>query len=204
MIRILTCSVSQIPPSEQLPELLPPAWRAAWELRHSACRREERLRESLGGLWLLSRLGFAGEILYGENGRPTAADETVDFSITHTDSAVFCALAEGEAGIRIGLDAELIGRCSAERMERLASRWLSPQERAYWKEDPTPERFASLWTRKEAAVKQSGEGLCALVGADVLASGELCFAEYRIADHAVALCYPSGERAPEEILVAEE
>ena len=195
MIRILGCSVSQIPPRETLEGLLRPDWLAIWRKTHASCHREEQVRSSLAGLWLLSLLGYAGGIAYGENGRPEATERAVDLSITHTRSFVFCALAVGEAGIRIGLDAEPLCTYPREKMERLCARWFSAEERAFWQDEPTAERFTELWTKKEAVVKRSGDGLCAVTATNVTNAAE-SFALYRCGDHVVTLCYPEGEVPP--------
>lgn len=196
MIRILGCSVSQIPPRETLEGLLRADWLAAWQKAHASCHREEQVRASLAGLWLLSLLGYAGGVFYGENGRPEAVAPTVDLSITHTRAFVFCALAQGEKGIRIGLDAEPISTYPQERMERLACRWFSEDERAFFEKEPTSERFTELWTKKEATVKQSGDGLCTVTATNVTDAAD-SFALYRFGDHLLALCYPEGEIPPE-------
>ncbi|MBQ5834299.1 MAG: 4'-phosphopantetheinyl transferase superfamily protein [Clostridia bacterium] len=202
MIRILAVPLSQLPSRESLCDAIPSEWLHVWQKQHASCHREEQARASLGGLWLLLRLGYAGGIAYTENGRPVATEPRMDFSITHTRSFVFCALAEGEKGIRIGLDAEAVSTYPRERMERLCARWFSEEERAFWKEAPTAERFTELWTKKEAVVKRSGEGLCAVAGTDVTDPTE-AFAVYRCGDHMVTLCHPREEAPPQDIEWAE-
>lgn len=198
MIRILAIPLSEIPSQEEISQKLPADWLSAWQRAHGGCHREEQARASLGGLWLLLVLGYTGGIAYSASGRPSSIDPEVDFSITHTQSCVFCALARGEKGIAVGLDAEQICTYPQEKMERLCARWFSEGERAFWRMEPTAERFTELWTKKEAVVKRSGEGLCGVAGTDVTDRTE-AFAVYRCGDHVVTLCHPPEKTPPREI-----
>lgn len=202
MIRILAVPLSQLPSRESLCDAIPSEWLQVWQKQHASCHREEQVRASLGGLWLLLRLGYRGGIAYAASGRPVATEARMDLSITHTRSFVFCALAEGKKGIRIGLDAEAVSTYPRERMERLCARWFSEGECAFWKEEPTEERFTELWTKKEAVVKRSGEGLYAVAGTDVTDRTE-AFAVYRCGDHMLTLCYPIEEVPPQDVEWAE-
>jgi hypothetical protein len=50
--------------------------------------------------------------------------------------------------------------------DRLAARWFTEAERCVFAADPTAAQFLRIWTRKEAMVKYTGEGLRALACAD--------------------------------------
>ena len=89
-------------------------------------------------------------------------------SITHTATYAFCALSDETDAI--GIDAEDIGRISADRLPSMAKRWFSPAEQAEFDRDPTEEHFLKIWTHKEALVKRTGDGLRALAKTDTTTS----------------------------------
>mgnify|MGYP002511417785 CR=1 FL=1 len=113
-----------------------------------------------------------------------------------------CLLVLLDQGIRIGLDAEPLCTYPHEKMERLSARWFSAEERAFWQDEPTAERFTELWTKKEAVVKRSGDGLCAVTATNVTNTAD-SFAVYRCGDHVVTLCYPREEVPPQDVEWAE-
>lgn len=93
------------------------------------------------------------EILVTDRGKPYFADNSLHFSISHTNRHVFCVLSEKN----VGIDAEEMNR----RVPlHLARKILSPSEQV---------RFAAaadknaallrLWVLKEAAAKLTGQGL---------------------------------------------
>ena len=92
-------------------------------------------------------------ILVTERGKPYFAEDSLHFSISHTPSHVFCALAETP----IGIDAEELDR---EINLGLAEKILSQEEKLQYLAAPD-KRLALLkfWVLKEAAAKCSGEGL---------------------------------------------
>ena len=88
-----------------------------------------------------------------DRGKPYFTDSPLHFSITHTPRHVFCAISERP----IGIDAE-----EADRDIRLtlAGKILSPGEKARF--DAAGDKRKALltfWVLKEAAAKQTGEGL---------------------------------------------
>ena len=138
---------------------LQPALESAWLSALPAARRAQlerwpdsgaRHRSLLGSRLLregLLRLGQPADVLrrlsYTTYGKPTI-DLPVDFSLSHCAGRILCALStRGPVGVDIEQIRELTG---AEF--RL---YLTGQERI-WAGD-SPERFFSLWTRKEAVVK---------------------------------------------------
>lgn len=187
---------------------IPEQWLAAWNERHPALTAEnsrvrERACESLTGLFLLrkgSLIPPEHALCYGANGRPFFKDAQVDFSITHTKGAILCAVMTGEG--RVGLDAETVTRAENLSLNSLAERWFSEQEKALYLANPTAERFFTIWTRKEAAVKASGEGLSSLRESDTALmerEGKAAFATYRDGDLILTLCHPSSEKPPHAI-----
>ncbi|SMO33408.1 4'-phosphopantetheinyl transferase family protein [Propioniciclava tarda] len=97
-------------------------------------------------------------------GRPLFVDRPdLHLSLSHTAGAV--AVAVGDRPL--GVDVERVGRHDP----RIVARLFSAREQAYLDADPTltEQRFAELWTRKEAHAKRSGAGGRELVrGIDVL------------------------------------
>jgi 4'-phosphopantetheinyl transferase len=124
-------------------------------------RAEDRVRQRLGAVLL--RLA-AGSILGGPpervrvertcprcsapHGRPVLPGTGLHASITHSGDLVGLAL----TGVApVGLDVE---RIAAVDLDGLAGIVLHPDERA-----PDGDSFFTYWTRKEAVVKATGDGL---------------------------------------------
>ena len=88
-------------------------------------------------------------------GKPYFPDSELHFSITHTKTTVFCAIADTE----IGIDAEDLTR---KVSPNLAEKILSPHEYAQYEAVPQEDRNEALlrfWVLKEAEAKCSGLGL---------------------------------------------
>lgn len=126
--------------------------RLAWEsLRgrtgHEAGRAllERMYREAAGGP--------LPPILTGKRGKPYFDGSPWHFSISHTRGHVFCALAKAP----IGIDAEELDRTVNLG---LAEKILSPAEKARFDAAADKRRaLLTFWVLKEAAVKQTGDGL---------------------------------------------
>ena len=98
---------------------------------------------------------------YGPNGRPTLADRDAShgicFNISHTNGLALYAFTRDR---EIGIDVERIRPEMAN--EQIAERFFAPQEVATLRALPLDlqlEAFFNCWTRKEAFIKASGEGL---------------------------------------------
>ena len=88
-------------------------------------------------------------------GKPYFPGSDLHFSITHTKTTVFCAIADRQ----IGIDAEDLNR---KVSPTLAHKILSPAEYAQYEQVPEADRNEALlrfWVLKEAEVKCSGLGL---------------------------------------------
>ena len=88
-------------------------------------------------------------------GKPYFPGSDLYFSITHTKTTVFCAIADTE----IGIDAEDLDRRVSPA---LADKILSPHEKQQYEAVPEQERNEALlrfWVLKEAEAKCSGLGL---------------------------------------------
>ncbi len=93
-------------------------------------------------------------------GKPFLPDQSAAFSLAHTGSLVCLACG---AVRRIGIDIE-----DAERViqaEAIVSRFFTSAERERWQSLPESERrraFFRIWTRKEAYLKGTEEGIAGL------------------------------------------
>ncbi len=88
-------------------------------------------------------------------GKPYFPDSNLHFSITHTKTTVFCAIAD----VPLGIDAEDLNR---KVSPALARKILSPHEYAQYEALPEADQNEALlrfWVLKEAEAKCSGLGL---------------------------------------------
>jgi phosphopantetheinyl transferase len=181
---------------EALRAQIPSQWLSAWNASHKVGKNEKAALLSLSALSLLHRAGAVGTLTYDDNDRPFFEERTCDFSITHTQNHVFCAILDGEdSSARVGIDAEDINRPDLSNLEGMASRWFSGNEQKVFFASPTKETLLSIWTRKEAYVKYLGEGLRALSKIDTVAlesEGNIHFFDYRIGDILISVCVPRG------------
>ena len=115
-----------------------------------------RMRRILGGL--LGRAPASLEFAPGEKGKPMLpAHPRLHFNLSH--SGALMALAVTEAGA-VGVDVERID--TSHRLDDLVDRYFAPAEAAAFRalEEPLrPHAFFDIWTRKEAFIKVTGEGL---------------------------------------------
>ena len=133
---------------EALRAQIPAQWLSAWDACHKVGKNEKAALLSLSALSLLHRAGAVGTLCYGENGRPFFKECICDFSITHTQNHVFCALADGEdAAFGIGIDAEDLDRPDLSNLEEMAARWFGENEQKVFLASPTKETFLRIWTR---------------------------------------------------------
>lgn len=127
-------------------------------------------------------------------GKPYFAGNPVYFSLSHTAGAVLCVLCSQP----IGADIERLRPYS----DRLVHRVLSPEEHRFWQASANKElTFFCLWTRKEAYLKWTGEGLyglpaCPSVHENDLPGG-LQISTFWDKHYALSLCCAKEEGAPE-------
>ena len=183
---------------------IPEEWLTAWKATHKIGKNEKNALLSLSALALLHRAGVDSTLAYGENGRPYFEERTCDFSITHTQNYVFCAIIEGEEPTRIGIDAEDLGRSNFSNLDEMASRWFGENEQPVFAASPTKETVRSLWTRKEAYVKYTGEGLRGLKAADTTATSDVCFFDLCRGTTLISICAPRNTTPPPEIIIVEK
>ena len=199
MIELYGMRIEELPTVEE--SLALSSWATVWRSRHPRFSQTDAARAGLGGLLLLEVAGLRGNLRYTEKGRPYLEGQAVDFNLTHTKTLVLCAIGRPESNVacRVGLDAEDL--CSDRMLDpcAMAKRWFSPAEQELFIQDPTTERFLKIWTKKEAYVKWTGEGLGGLRSADTTAPREVAFWEYEVEGAAVALCAPPCHLPPREI-----
>ena len=181
---------------EALRAQIPGQWLSAWGACHKIGKNEKAARLSLSALSLLHRAGAVGTLIYDENGRPYFEERTCDFSITHTQNHVFCAIIHGEEPLCIGIDAEDLDRPELSNFAELAARWFAEGEQKRFLQSPTKETFLRIWTRKEAYVKYTGEGLRGLKAADTAAASDVCFFDLCRGTILISVCAPRGTSAP--------
>ena len=98
---------------------------------------------------------------YGEKGKPVIADEfnreRLHFSLSHSRGmAIYAFYLDHE----VGVDIEQIRDIT--EMAQLAERFFSASEKTTWRalpESQKKEAFFNCWTRKEAFIKATGDGL---------------------------------------------
>jgi 4'-phosphopantetheinyl transferase len=152
-------------------------------LSHGELRRMERMAAGAPrSAWLAATAGMRAvaalyldlapervPVVRGLRGKP-AIDGGPFFNSTHTADCVLLAFARDE----IGIDAELLGRRT--HAIEIARKFFSEEETAWLERQPcVHEAFLRLWTRKEAMVKLTGDGLAhGLRGARVVGGACLC------------------------------
>lgn len=96
MIDVYGVQLSLLPDKTTMLRVLESCVGTSWRERHRSIRDNRASHASLGGLLLLRYAGLEGKLSYDAGGRPYLEGDDVDFNITHTDTAVFCAVAHPE------------------------------------------------------------------------------------------------------------
>ena len=128
-----------------------PAWRRAEALKF---KFESGRREcAMAYLLLADMLGFQPEFQRSEHGKPSVAGSSVAFNLSHCKRAIACAVCENGD---VGIDVECLGRYKPQ----LAEYCMSDEElRQIGEAEDSDEAFTLLWTKKEALLKLTGEGI---------------------------------------------
>lgn len=112
---------------------------------------KDKLLSLAAGL-LIRREGGESVIRFGEHGKPYA-ENGIFFSVSHSGKIAAIAVDNTE----IGLDVEAI---PDESRLKIADRFYHPAEREYVRNADDPcLAFCEIWTRKEAVLKMTGEGI---------------------------------------------
>jgi 4'-phosphopantetheinyl transferase len=99
-------------------------------------------------------------IAYGAHGKPEIVGDGragIHFNVSHSCDRVVYAVARGR---RVGIDVERMRQVAS--LSRIARRYFSPSEHLALQALPEDRRVAAFfrcWTRKEALVKASGDGV---------------------------------------------
>jgi 4'-phosphopantetheinyl transferase len=97
-----------------------------------------------------------------QHGKPRLpATPDLHVSVSHSGTCVVVAVLTGAA---VGVDVEEFGQPDPDELEDTAGLVLAPEERRELARLPARHRaqaFATYWTRKEAVVKATGQGLTA-------------------------------------------
>lgn len=153
-------------------EALIPRVEAARELYSSMCqeyfdgilsREGMRLSESLCGFLLLDDMlrkhGIEKSNLVisrNADGRPCVINRRdIDFSISHSEGAVCCALIFGGEH-RIGCDIQRVREYSPEKHSELAEIFMSAKNYTEFLRTGDERLFYTIWTRREAYIKANG------------------------------------------------
>ncbi|GHU35541.1 hypothetical protein FACS1894105_04440 [Clostridia bacterium] len=98
------------------------------------------------------------EITAGEHGKPYVVGNYVHFSLSHSGDIIVCAVSDSP----VGIDCECAERLADHNMKRIAKRFFTPDEIAYFdnggSESFAEKRFLEIWTKKEAYAKYTGRG----------------------------------------------
>lgn len=143
----------------------------------------DKLRSLTAGLLIRKVIGDS-RIVYGEHEKPYAENSDVFFSVSHSGDIVAIAYDSAE----LGLDVEKI---PDETRLKIADRFYHPNERAYVNSavDKT-KAFSEIWTRKEAFLKCTGEGISTDLTAFDTTSEPLSLRLYStfIGDYSLSVC----------------
>ena len=127
---------------------------------------------------LIKRIDISGEdltVIREKNGKPRFASLPYHFSITH--SRDLCAVALSSENV--GLDIEFID--PSRNIEALSKRFFSPEEHSrLFESNNAVENFFTLWVKKEALAKLSGEGLASICRRQIIDGSQYSFKEYKL------------------------
>ena len=128
-----------------------PEWRKAEAQRFKF--RQGQVECALS-YWLLSQMaGFQPDFIKGEHGKPTSQQPQFHFNLSHCKQAVACAISDES---EVGIDVESLGRYKPS----LAEYCMNDEElKQIAESDDMDATFTLLWTKKEALLKLTGEGI---------------------------------------------
>ncbi len=95
---------------------------------------------------------------FGLHGKPYfKSHPDVHFSVSHSDGVWICAFADSEIGCDVQ---EYRTDDTPSRLDKIARRWFSAAEYRYFTgQGSGADEFCRIWSRKEAYVKYTGNGI---------------------------------------------
>lgn len=163
-----------------------------------AIRNEEQRRQSVAAYLLLCHaLATLGDsfsappvFAYNEHGKPFLKDHPdVHFSMSHCHGAVAVAIASSATGI----DIERIGRYN----ESLVRHTMNDTEQQAVFSSSAPQReFIRLWTKKEAVLKMTGEGLSGGLKDAIALHPGIQYTQKETDEYICAVCSPRLSNIP--------
>ena len=151
---------------------------------------KDKLLSLAAGLLIRRAIGEK-PITLGEHGKPYA--DGCFFSVSHSGRIAAIAVDDTE----LGMDVEQL---PDESRLKIAGRFYHPAERQYVKQAEDPCRaFCEIWTRKEAVLKMTGEGISTDLTAFDTTSESLKAQLFTTAieDYCLSVCFaePIGDKA---------
>ncbi len=126
-------------------------------------------------------LAMGVENLWYDRNKPMADNCFV--SISHSGDMVAVCTSDKP----IGIDIEKIN--TTRNLEKLSKRVFKGQELTFFEENPTPEIFYEIWTKKEAYSKIDGQGTIEIMkGFDIFELTEHDFHTEIINDYVLSIC----------------
>ena len=156
---------------------------------------EDSAKESLAAIILLGGaaewMGIdTNELILNktENGKPYFVDSSLSFSITHSNGTVAVALSD-EGGVGIDLE---VAEYDAKKARRIAERYFTEDEKKEFdvSDGKVSQRFARIWTKKEALVKLLGITLAEQISGawDIACETSVFYRCFEIDGHPLTLC----------------
>lgn len=111
----------------------------------------------LDGLLSKNNIDKSGLVISrNADGRPCFINRfDLDFSISHSDGGVMCALMTGDEA-RVGCDIQCVRTYSLDKNCTLAEIFMPAADYAQYLKTQDEKLFYTIWTRREAFIKHSG------------------------------------------------
>jgi phosphopantetheinyl transferase (holo-ACP synthase) len=126
---------------------------------------EELLRAAAADYCGVAHCGDAFTVAHGPHGKPYFSApplrDRVHFSLSHSGAYLAVLFHDAQVGLDIE-DLRIRSALTKERMERIAARFFTEDERQYvlaGERSGLRQRFFDIWTAKEAYIKYTGRGM---------------------------------------------
>jgi len=126
------------------------------------------------------------EIHRTQKGKPYC-DKDIYFSVSHSDNVFGCLISD----INIGVD---IQRVKDADINKISRRYFTPEELSYIELNGV-KGFYTIWTRKEAYCKYTGNGLQDIIAKQtVLGRDDVDFIDFQLEEDLYCSCCFSGQK----------